>query len=50
MVVLGSRVTFEQQRVGSMGMFGGSYKGLLTDCVVEIGRDIGGMLAFFKTP
>jgi len=40
---------FEQQRVGSMGAFGGSYDGLLTDCVVEIGRDIGRLLTLFKT-
>ena len=41
---------FEQQRVGAMGMFGGSYNGLLTDCVVEIGRDIGRMITLFKAP
>jgi hypothetical protein len=40
---------FEQQRVGSVGMFGGSYDGLLTGCVVEIARDIGRMLTLFKT-
>jgi len=40
---------FEQQRVGSMGMFGGSYNGLLTDCVVEIGSDIGRLLVLCKT-
>jgi hypothetical protein len=40
---------FEQKRVGSMGAFGGSYNGLLTDCVVEIGRDIGRLIAVFKT-
>jgi len=32
-----------------MGAFGGSYDGLLTDCVVEIGRDIGRLLTLFKT-
>jgi len=41
---------FEQQRIGAMGMFGGGYNGLLTDCVVEIGRDIGHLLILFKAP
>ena len=41
---------FEQQRIGTAGAFGGDYEGLLTDCVVVIGRDIGRLLAVFTGP
>jgi hypothetical protein len=41
---------FEQQRVGAVGMFGGGYIPMLTDCVVAIGRDIGRLVTLFKTP
>ena len=37
-------VRFEQQRIGVIGLFGGAYKSMLTDCVVEISRDIGRLL------
>ena len=41
---------FEQQRIGTAGAFGGDYEGLLTDCLVVIGRDIGRLLAVFSGP
>ena len=43
-------LSFEQRRLAVIGVFGGAYDGMLTDCVVEIGRDIGHMLVLFKSP
>jgi len=40
---------FEQQRIGAMGLFGGSYDALLSDCVESIGNDVGRMISVFKT-
>ena len=40
---------FNQLRAGAVGAFGGSYDGLLTDCIVSIGRDVGRMLGYFKS-
>jgi hypothetical protein len=40
---------FEQRRVSAVGLFGGAYKPMLTDCIVEIGRDIGRLLISCQT-
>lgn len=41
-------VRFQQRRIGAMGAFGGSYEGLLSDCVNKIGDDLGRLVASFK--
>ncbi|HEY2330164.1 MAG TPA: DUF4410 domain-containing protein [Verrucomicrobiae bacterium] len=38
---------FEQRRVGAVGVFGGSYTRLLTQCVESIGEDIARLLNTF---
>ena len=41
---------FEQQRIGSMGAFGGAYVPLLTDCIGGIGYDVGRTISAFRNP